>query len=368
MRQAISNAAFVEVVFGSYFLMRLAVPMKSPSEVIFDHAIGLSLALRSLQEFPSSLSLYEWLWLEQKCLSTLNHLRYCILRRHSSPSPESAFTPQIQRKVASICSLYSDLLVPINVFMQISERPQIYLKRLRLHQGCFFLFSFHLLQINHPSANGGGDATIACTLKLILQQFLDLILASNIRLRNDVQTLLQQNLSDFAQPITPSPLDISEYSRYFFLMLINTALPFPPSEENNTLAIMSAAFLCRICASRSDKTIFQVRDLFLAGLILTSSRHPVGIFPLRLHCLYFKPTHGSRCVFETSSPLIFVNCTVRVAHVLFLCYSLSSTKLMDVLQFEAFGLSNVEIVVFGSACYVLVSLPPLVDEMAGNKL
>ena len=140
MRQAISNAAFVEVVFGSYFLMRLAVPMKSPSEVIFDHAIGLSLALRSLQEFPSSLSLYEWLWLEQKCLSTLNHLRYCILRRHSSPSPESAFTPQIQRKVAWICSLYSDLLVPINVFMQISERPQIYLKRLRLHQGCFSFF------------------------------------------------------------------------------------------------------------------------------------------------------------------------------------------------------------------------------------
>ena len=51
--------------------------------------------------------------------------------------------------------------------------------------------------------------------------------------------------------------------------------------------------------------------------------------------------------FRTSTPLIFVVCMMRKAHVQFLCCSLSSIKPMDILQCEVFGLSNAEIVVSG---------------------
>jgi len=288
LQKAISISALVDIVYASHFLAGLALRHNESIDTLLAHIVGISQALKNLRNTPSVLSPQEWLGMENMCLAILDRWVTTIVRNFFL---QSAFTPQIEKIFVKVRSYYSISSISIDPFMQQSAVLRSHCRFRRLQLSFNYYFIYFLSRINRLPRNESLNEEIACELRRVVQELIHLLHELNSLSNYDVQNLEKINLNDFARPFPhqlPKTEGIEHYFLHFTLQLIKNMLLSKHSIESDNMAMVSALSVCRACPSRAFDGHLGLRNLFLAGLVLTSSRHPTGTSFLKLRIAYFK--------------------------------------------------------------------------------
>ena len=279
LRKAIATASVVDIVYACYTLIVLAFETAETTEVILAHLGGVCQGIRVLQSNPAWIGTREFLWMERMWQNIFHRIYYRLQRTCDDPS---ALASQVKE-------IYG-ILKSCNPFMLRDKEPLLdgwkEQKIQRFHSlGIHLQYCFihYLLQTSFARDIEGEDdlVSIAYRFDEILTQILKAV--PEIDCQQFVDDLYKSCQYDYIGPGFPGPIPeepLSYYditlSLYFSSIIIRGVLW---SEPYCTLK-SAAVSLCRIVALRSDVhppgSLFEIRNLFLAGLVLTKYLYPIG--------------------------------------------------------------------------------------------
>lgn len=287
-REALSDSLFIDIFYTSFVMIQLELNFKQSLETTFIHLRGVSRALDRLNVDPSGLTTDELLWMEKlwrKIFCSLYHKRLKPLR----PRP-SILAASVEAIIGIIDSHW--FVLPSNY-----THPQTQtLLEHRMRTLDIYLHYYHLrylLDVNR--VDGTQDQSQGWTnTKPALQQCLRQVieLGRHLGLPRQIRNLSGIHLSDNPrrqEENSTAAGDLVSRSRaiiqhqllalYSLAVLIDCTLVDPASDDINAEAREAAKSLCRISATapnRSQSSAHEIRNLFLAGLVLTKSRCPTG--------------------------------------------------------------------------------------------
>jgi hypothetical protein len=148
-----------------------------------------------------------------------------------------------------------------------------------------YYFLQYLLQINLDGEDRNQEKITSAfqSLKDVLAQIIKIgVHFDDDYVLDRIRRLSSQGLNTPLK-IPCEPWQSAVFSLYFSAVLIESTLMIPASEENKSLAVLAALALRCVTTFEMPATVYcsdyvlNLRNLFLAGLILINSTYPCGI-------------------------------------------------------------------------------------------
>jgi hypothetical protein len=159
------------------------------------------------------------------------------------------------------------------------EGPGVYDLQAGLRLRMVYCLVIHVRRVNDLLATETkpGIETTMAAFAHAFHEYIDSLLGST-PLSVDVSSLCQVSLNLHTR-VGTSPRIKNRYKLfdYFSAMLIGATLGTEGENQAESVALFSAISLCRLVASQSSTWWRTIPSLFLAGTVLTKSRHPQGI-------------------------------------------------------------------------------------------
>lgn len=279
----------VDLLYAVYTLIILAFENEEPINTVLIHLSRICRDFNSLAHPGNGLDIREYLWME-RLWQNMFHRLYGYLLENRSLSAVAIYMESIYQILQNSEFLLEPDPRESIVFSEDKYDPAIQ----KVQTAAIYMqyyFCHYLLQIN-LAVNDRRIVTAPLTVKL--SQVLHHIVTSISQVKHkkfleSFQTLSQFNFNDYIQSGGEShqlPTDVHgglrygfAFSLYFSAMLINSTLDAAPDPA----AYYAAISLSKIIVLRPTRPteypfsyFFDVRNLFLAGLILTRSRYPAG--------------------------------------------------------------------------------------------
>lgn len=283
INDAISNStSFVDLVYASYTVVVLGLKMKEPMEKMLTHLHGFCLGLKSLMNTPDALPIEESLWMEQIWQNLFRRVDWQQrLLRYNAPSTFVRYTD------ATNCILQSSKFLLCQLYPQGPTITEATCQR--LHTCAIYLHYYFLqclLQINLDGEDRNQEKITSAfqSLKDVLAQIIEIgVHFNDDYILNCILRLSSQELNIPPLKIPCEPWQSAVFSLYFSAVLIESTLMVPASKESKSLAVLAALAVRYVTTLEMPATVYcsdyvlNLRNLFLAGLILTNSTYPCGI-------------------------------------------------------------------------------------------
>jgi hypothetical protein len=281
IHEAIATSGVVDTVYACYILIVLAFEMQDPTEMIVTHLVGVCQGVKVVQSTSMLLGTREFLWIERLWQNILHRIYHRLQQICHDPC---TLAPQVKRIYEILQGSQSFMLCHSGTLAGDTWKKQ---KVQRFHSlGIHFQFCFihYLLQTSFGVDDRTDADRLTASLGQILRQLINAALEIDSPLfARDVQTLSQFTLDSYIRPGSSQTILVEARMNYditlslYFSSIIIHGLLF--SEPNWALK-SAAVLLCQIVVLRGDKhppgSLFEIRNLFMAGLILTTDSYPRG--------------------------------------------------------------------------------------------
>ena len=289
LRDAISAGAVLDVVYACYTVLVLGFEMKEPLDTIITHLLGVFQAYQLLDPARFGVEDWEMVWME-RLWQNIFHKTYIrlILFANENPSTLAMYIDRIYKILH--CNRFS---LQQNLSLRVGGSPLsqfhgIHTLGIYMH---FYLLHY-MLQCSPLCLNTTEIPAIEVTLTKVLRHMIESVDRIKLGgLRSDFERLAKFDFRAFVNSTDneifapPDGGDCLDYgitlSLYFSAILVNEAiLNNQHCGRIKSLSSGAAISLCKIVTLRSTKHSigfpFEIRNLFLAGLVLTNSLHPTG--------------------------------------------------------------------------------------------
>lgn len=292
IHHAISTSVGFDLAYTCSTLINLAVEMNESVETISSHIFGLY----SIMKYLNSKSLvqeWEWLWMDRMFSVTLRGLHWRL----------DPLSLQNSRLFAIQIEQMYNMLEDYRHYgpTALSSQP-LHWSLFRLNVYIRHYFSYYLLLVNNAVGDNrkvmpNETTAVASTLIHLIQQFIEILPQYDDQLLDSLWRLSQIDRNHYVQltiqDTSFSMFDIDHLSTYLSAILIRKMVPgLRKSDETEFPAHISAICLCKISALAPTEDWYwlriNIKNLFLAGLVLTKSRHPEGNLSILIVVLTLK--------------------------------------------------------------------------------
>ena len=284
--EAISAGAILEVIYTSYTILVLGFKMKESWDIILTHLSGVFQALKNLDLAQVKVQDRELMWMERLWQNILHKVWFRLksLGIHDS----SMFA----RSMETICGILES--GPSSQSQAVSQFPNDYFDEpvALLHEAHTLGIYMHFYSshyIVHCSNQILDYESKSLTLDLVLDGVMEILgKIKFVRLREELQLLFQFDFNAFINLINndnePPTLRLRYrvvLSLYFFVIIMKGwLLDDYGCEEVSYSSFVAAMSLCQIALAQYPMHVedicpfrFEIRNLFLAALVLGKSRY-----------------------------------------------------------------------------------------------
>jgi hypothetical protein len=278
LHEAVAKSDFMDVVYTGFTLICLAIQLDEPVETMLSHIWGVCRSLQRLDGTTSELTLEEWFWMREiwqeiftRIFVRLSRLRY---------QDWAALTSHIE-KINDLLEASAGFLLEQNLDRQVPMMRDAIWQRVKV-LGVYmqYYFSYYLLRVNLGASDGNEQLTtrVASSLREILRQMMEFIpRLDDGRLFDYIGKV---GANPFAAKFEFPPSVAILLSLYYSALLIDSIVA-PVSNQSSHTNTFSAILLCRVSLPSTvlanHDLRLKIRNLFLAGLILSKSLYPTGI-------------------------------------------------------------------------------------------
>jgi hypothetical protein len=283
VNDAMSKSTAVVVLYATCFIAELALYGQEKEETVFDHLRGMCESFERLYSHQSGVSVKDSLWMEYSYNRVLRQLLLRLLERGRQSSAKSATL--IERACGLMDSspflLSTDLKSLYTVDLDLAFLRRI--NTLGIYLEYFFLR--HLVRINSALIVDDDTTTSAASLGQVVHQILEMTPSPVLDVNgyiNEIHALSHVNFTIHGHPkgIISKTFWRDRYwlSWYYTSILIDNTLLSPISDRSEAIAITAAKSLCwlSVLYPVDFGYLVEFRNILLAGLILTKTRHPNG--------------------------------------------------------------------------------------------
>lgn len=288
LRQAIDASSFVDVLYTCWLLIRATVLIEASVEITSTHIFGLWKVLNTIHDTPGDLDPAELIWMELSWIDALDWYWFRILEINRSGS-QTEFCATVERTFCELRQCATESTIQSNLEeVRVTETS----RTIRIVNSFFqHYMSVYFTRLANPSEKHESAQEVACSLLPLLEQYKRLI----PRLEPSIAILVGTDIHRTrVAHIVHSPLnrpshpyDLTLQSVYCISIILHhsffsQSLKSPPSEIMN-----AATYLCRVVALRPllgpSQVLASIRDLFVAGMVLTAFSSPIGKLPSYLN-------------------------------------------------------------------------------------
>jgi hypothetical protein len=281
MRQAISNASFLDIIYSNYVVFRRGLEIHEPLDTLLIYLQGVTEGIKGLKNHPPDITVEELLWTERMWRGNYYPLIFEYLR-------PLRFEPEtLARYIDEIC-LGFDVLwpwLPSNLASRTaSPSPWILEHQPRtLELYLYYYFLRYLLYVDRAGVMDSDSQRrlecVAAPLRKVLQRIVQL---GHKQGRAD----LFRKISGMTLASTTIPenraytiFQLQQLSVYCFAFLLDSMLVVPQTPQSHHITISAALAQCYISSlmpATAQYMNFQMKFLFVSGLVLTTSQYPEG--------------------------------------------------------------------------------------------
>jgi hypothetical protein len=238
----------------------------------------LCCAFRLISSTPEILEPTEWLWMDRSWDEALERLWFSLLNQlvenSGSDVSESIFTPEL---------FLDEPFIPGSLLFRQPPLIRLWLKMRRLQNAMRYNMTYYFSQLDRLPPDLIRTSRAAHAFRRVVKRLINLIPQFSQRMACDVCVLSKSGFDDFNSPVeVPDEYVLAfhmEYLSFYITPLLIANMSVPESDEKIRQDIeIGAISLCRIATTRGSVWVAStIRDLFIAGLVLTSRHHPSGM-------------------------------------------------------------------------------------------
>jgi hypothetical protein len=280
--KAISNPSVVDVLYATCFIAELALYCQETEDTVFGLLRGMCEGFKRLKPNQSGVLAKDSLWMEYSYNRILRQLLLRLLERGNQSSAKSVIL------IEKACGLMdSSPFLSMDLKSQYGADLDLLILRRINTLGIYLEYFFlrHLVRINSVTTSDDAARLSEASLGHVVDQILEMMPFPLLDINGYINEILGLSHLNFAVDGQPKGFISKTFWRdrywlswYFTSILINNTLLSPILDRSEASAIIAAKSLCWLSVLYPVEFgyLVEFRNLLLAGLILTKSRHSDG--------------------------------------------------------------------------------------------